>query len=142
VGYEAGPINVGFAYGKTETGATTPDFKNYNIQLNYKFGFATLHTLCDVKEWNPCKTKDLSIGATVPVGPGALKVGYTRADRSGGPRWFRVLRRRRQHPPGCRVCLRPFEAHCDEHDLRSGVDQGRCAQLRSLHTADGHAGRR
>jgi predicted porin len=85
LGYEAGPINVGFAYGKTETGATTPDFKNYNIQFNYKLGFATLHTLYDVKEWNPRKTKDLSIGATVPVGPGALKVGYTRADRSGGP---------------------------------------------------------
>ncbi len=85
LGYEAGPINIGFAYGKTETGATTPDFKNYNIQFNYRFGFATLHTLYDVKEWNPRKTKDLSIGATVPVGPGALKVGYTRADRSGGP---------------------------------------------------------
>lgn len=85
LGYEAGPINIGFAYGKTETGATTPDFKNYNIQFNYKLGFATLHTLYDVKEWNPRKTKDLSIGATVPVGPGALKVGYTRADRSGGP---------------------------------------------------------
>ena len=84
LGYEAGPINIGFAYGKTETGATTPDFKNYNIQFNYKFGFATLHTLYDVKEWSPRKTKDLSIGATVPVGPGALKVGYTRADRSGG----------------------------------------------------------
>lgn len=85
LGYETGPINVGFAYGKTETGTTTPDFKNYNIQFNYKFGFATLHTLYDVKEWNPRKSKDLSIGATVPVGPGALKVGYTRADRSGGP---------------------------------------------------------
>lgn len=85
LGYESGPINVGFAYGKTETGSTTPDFKNYNIQFNYKLGFATLHTLYDVKEWSPRKTRDLSIGATVPVGPGAVKVGYTRADRSGGP---------------------------------------------------------
>jgi predicted porin len=84
-GYEAGPINIGFAYGKTETGATTPDLKDYNIQFNYKFGVASLHTLYDVKEWNPRKTKDLSIGATIPVGPGASKVGYTRADRSGGP---------------------------------------------------------
>jgi predicted porin len=85
LGYETGPINVGFAYGKTETGTTTPDFKNYNIQFNYKFGFATLHTLYDVKEWNPRKSKDLSIGATVPVGPGALKVGYTRQIARAGP---------------------------------------------------------
>lgn len=84
LGYDAGPINVGFAYGKTETGATTPDFKNYNLQFNYKLGFAILHTLYDVKEWSPRKTRDMSIGATVPVGMGALKLGYTRADRSGG----------------------------------------------------------
>ncbi len=85
VGYAAGPVDVAFAYGKTETGATTPDFKNYNIMFNYKLGFATLYTLYDVKEWNPRKTKDLSIGVAVPVGPGTVKVGYTRADRSGGP---------------------------------------------------------
>lgn len=84
LGYEAGPINVAFAYGKTETGAATPDFKNYNIMFNYKLGFATLYTLYDVKEWSPRKTKDLSIGAAFPVGAGTVKVGYTRADRSGG----------------------------------------------------------
>jgi predicted porin len=84
LGYAAGPIDVAFAYGKTETTAVAPDFKNYNIMFNYKFGFATLYTLYDVKEWSPRKTKDLSIGAAIPVGPGAVKVGYTRADRSGG----------------------------------------------------------
>jgi predicted porin len=83
LGYEAGPMNVAFAYGKTDTGAA-PDFKNYNLMFNYKFGFATLYTLYDVKEWSPRKTQDISIGAAVPVGLGEVKLGYTRANRSGG----------------------------------------------------------
>ncbi|MDP1535363.1 MAG: porin, partial [Rubrivivax sp.] len=83
LGYKAGPVDIGVAYGKTDTGAT-PDFKNYNIQFNYTLGIATLHTLYDVKQWSPRETKDLSIGATIPVGVGAVKLGYTRADRSGG----------------------------------------------------------
>ncbi len=83
VGYKNGPIDLGLAYGKTETGST-PDFKNYNIQFNYNFGVAILHTLLDVKQWSPRESKDFSIGATIPVGQGAVKVGYTLANRSGG----------------------------------------------------------
>lgn len=85
LGYAAGPINVGFAYGRTETGAASPDFNNYNLMLNYNLGFATVYTLYDVRTWSPRKSKDLSIGATIPAGSGTVKVGYTRADRSGGP---------------------------------------------------------
>lgn len=84
-GYESGPLNVALAYGETDTGALTPDFKNYNLMFNYKFGFATLYTLYDVKEWSPRKTKDLSIGVAIPVGNGRVNLGYTRANRSGGP---------------------------------------------------------
>jgi predicted porin len=84
IGYETGPINVGFAYGETDTGST-PDFKNYNLMFNYKFGIVTLYTLYDVKDWKPRKTKDLSIAAGVAFGQGEVKAGYTRADRSGGP---------------------------------------------------------
>lgn len=84
VGYAAGPVNVAFAYGKTETGVTTPDFKNYNLMFNYKLGPAMLYTLYDVKQWSPRQTKDLSVGATMPVGLGEVRLGYTRADRSGG----------------------------------------------------------
>jgi len=84
VGYKNGPIDLGVAFGKTETG-TTPDFKNYNIQFNYDFGFALLQTLLDVKQWSPRESKDLSIAASIPVGgQGSVKVGYTLANRSGG----------------------------------------------------------
>ncbi|MBL8346330.1 MAG: porin [Rubrivivax sp.] len=85
IGYGGGPVNVGFAYGKTEVGGTAPDFKNYNLMFNYKLGAATLYTLYDVKDWSPRKTQDLSVGVGIVVGVGEIRAGYTRADRSGGP---------------------------------------------------------
>ncbi len=85
IGYAGGPVNVGIAYGKTELGGTTPDFKNYNLMFNYRLGAATLYTLYDVKDWSPRKTQDLSVGVGIVVGVGEIKAGYTRADRSGGP---------------------------------------------------------
>ncbi|EPD41074.1 hypothetical protein HMPREF9701_02106 [Delftia acidovorans CCUG 274B] len=85
LGYKTGPVDVALAYGKTDTGASTPDFVNYNLMFNYKLGFATLYTLYDVKTWNPRKTRDLSIGLAVPVGNGRVNLGYTFANRSGGP---------------------------------------------------------
>ena len=84
LGYAAGPLTVGFAYSKTETSAGAPDFKNFNLMFNWKLGFVTLHTLYDVKDWAPRKAKVLSVGATVPVGQGLIRLGYARADRSGG----------------------------------------------------------
>jgi predicted porin len=85
IGYAGGPVNVGFAYGQTELASNTPDFKNYNLMFNWNFGFATLYTLYDVKDWAPRKTKDLSVAVGVPFGASTFKLGYTRADRSGGP---------------------------------------------------------
>ena len=85
IGYAGGPVNVGFAYGKTEVGGTAPDFKNFNLMFNYGIGPVTLYTLYDVKDWTPRKTQDLSVGLGWTVGMGEIKAGYTRADRSGGP---------------------------------------------------------
>lgn len=84
IGYKQQAMDVAVAYGQTDTGAGTPDFKNYNIMFNYNFGFMTLYTLFDVKQWSPRKTRDLSVGAAFPLSSGTIKVGLTRADRSGG----------------------------------------------------------
>lgn len=85
VGYASGPVNIGLAYGKTELGTGVADFKNSNLMFNYKIGPATLYTLYDVKDWGARETKDISVGGTVDMGVGQLRLGYTRADRSGGP---------------------------------------------------------
>ena len=84
LGYKNSAMDVGVAYGVTDVG-TPSDFKHYNVKFNYMFGFATLHTLYDVKTWGDRKTQDISIGASVPVATGTIRVGYTRANRSGGP---------------------------------------------------------
>ncbi|MCW5631957.1 MAG: porin [Rubrivivax sp.] len=85
LGYSGGPVNVAFAYGKTEIGTGIPDFKNWNVMFNMKLGPMMLYTLYDVKDWAPRETKDISVGAGIPVGVGEIRLGYTRADRSGGP---------------------------------------------------------
>ena len=83
LGYGAGPINVAVGYGTTDTGAT-PDFKQFNVMFEYNFGFLKLHTLYDVRKWAPREEKLMMVGATMPVGSGALRFSYARADRSGG----------------------------------------------------------
>lgn len=84
LGYGAGPVNVAVGYGVTDTGAT-PDFKQFNVTLNYDFGFAKLHTLYDVRKWSPREEKLILVGATVPLGGlGSLRFAYAKADRSGG----------------------------------------------------------
>lgn len=83
LGYAAGPVNAAVAYGITQTGST-PDFKQINAMFEFNFGFAKLHTLYDVRKWNPREEKVMMVGATVPVGLGALRFSYARADRSGG----------------------------------------------------------
>ena len=85
LGYKSGPITTAIGYGTTDTGAGLSDFENINLFFNYRFGFATLHTLYDAKDWSPRKSATISIGASVPIGSaGEIKFGIARADRSGG----------------------------------------------------------
>ncbi len=84
LGYAAGPIDVAFGWGNTDTGST-PDFKQYNVLFEYNFGFAKLHTLYDVRKWNPREEKVVMVGASVPLSElGSMRFAYSRADRSGG----------------------------------------------------------
>lgn len=84
LGYAAGPVNAAVAYGTTDTGGTA-DFKQYNAMAEFNMGFAKLHALYDVRKWNPRKENVIMVGATVPLGAGAVRLSYARADRSGGP---------------------------------------------------------
>ena len=83
LGYAAGPVNVAASFGSTDTGATA-DFKHSNVMFEFNFGFAKLHTLYDVRKWAPRQEKVIMVGATVPLGSGALRFSYAKADRSGG----------------------------------------------------------
>ena len=84
LGFENQMFLVGGAIGQTDVGSSQPKFKNYNLLFNYKSPWGTLHTLFDVKKWGQRKSQELSVGATIPMGAGSIRLGYTNADRSGG----------------------------------------------------------
>lgn len=81
LGYEAGPLNVALAYGRTPTPASpytiatlggSYDFKVVKGYVNY-----LQHKLGDDKQTN------VMVGAMVPVGLAQLKISYARSNRSG-----------------------------------------------------------
>lgn len=84
LGFENNVFLVGGAIGQTDVGSSQPKFKNYNLLFNYKSPWGTLHTLFDVKKWGQRKSQELSVGATIPMQSGSIRLGYTNADRSGG----------------------------------------------------------
>jgi predicted porin len=91
-GYAAGPLNVAFAYGKTEAiGSMTGDMKAFNLGGSFNMGFMTLMAQYHSYEEGPIdpprqlKKRDLTnwlVGGTVPMGQGALKFSYANTDRT------------------------------------------------------------
>lgn len=86
IGYGAGPINVAFAYGKTEkTGTMLDDLTAWNVGASYNFGFMTL--MGQYHSYEEGSTRELTnylIGANVPLGGGTFKVSYANTDFKRG----------------------------------------------------------
>jgi len=83
VGYAAGPVNVGVAYGRTDrTGAMADDFTDLNVGGSFKLGFATLMGFVSKREYLQQEQKTGLIGATVPLGAGTLKASYVKSTGS------------------------------------------------------------
>jgi len=87
IGYAAGPINVAFAYGKTDI-TSTSEMTGMNLGASWNLGFMTL-----MGQWHKYegdrpgtgKTNDpeqtnLMIGALFPFGASTLKFSYGRAE--------------------------------------------------------------
>lgn len=88
LGYANGPVDVAIAYGKTD-GATpptaaAPDVKSWNLGASYNLGIVKL-----MGEYARDKvtvattdttTKGFLLGLTAPVGPGEVKLAYSRAE--------------------------------------------------------------
>jgi predicted porin len=87
LGYAAGPVNVAFAYGKTEiTGSN--DQTAWNVGASFNMGFMTLFgQYHSYKIDTPNRTqKNTLIGANVPVGAGTLKASYGKVESNGTDR--------------------------------------------------------
>jgi predicted porin len=83
LGWGAGPIDVAVGYGKTKTASNT-DYDQYNVKGHYDFGVVKLIGLYDVKKFGALTQKTTMLGATAPMGLGAVRFSYALNNRAGG----------------------------------------------------------
>ncbi len=88
LGYKAGALNLSLAAGQTEVtalaGAAGEDkYKTMVLGASYDLGVVQLNGYYDQKKYADLKLATYNIGATMPIGVGALRVGYTAANASG-----------------------------------------------------------
>lgn len=84
VSYGQGPINVGLAYGKTNTALNT-DVTSANIGGSYDLGIVKIMGLY-TKDTSP-SFRDFTgalIGVTAPVGSGTAKASFSQSDNGAG----------------------------------------------------------
>jgi len=74
VGYAAGPVNIAFALGKTDT--TLGETDAMNLGASYNLGFMTLMGQYHQYEYRGASQKNISIGTRIPVGAGIIKAQY------------------------------------------------------------------
>ena len=88
VGYKTTALNLSLALGQTEVtalaGAAGEDkYKTMVLGASYDLGVVQLSGYYDQKKYADLKLATYNIGASVPLGLGALRVGYTAANASG-----------------------------------------------------------
>jgi predicted porin len=85
VGYSAGPLNVSLALGRTDVTPTSGSDQHEVITLGGSYDLGVLRVLAYWRqnEFGAGKVTVASIGANVPMGSGAFRASYTRADGSG-----------------------------------------------------------
>jgi predicted porin len=81
LGYAAGPLNVAFAYGTTDTAIK---WKRTTIGGSYNMGFMRAMVQYNIGDGGASgKITHLLLGGVVPMGSNALKFSYIRSDGSG-----------------------------------------------------------
>lgn len=81
LGYEAGPLNIGVAYGTTPVGSS--DYKVTTVGGSYDFGIVKAFANLYVQKLAGDKQRHAMVGAAVPFGGGQFKASFGRSDRSG-----------------------------------------------------------
>jgi predicted porin len=85
-GYAAGPLNVSVAYGETTVTANAQGDDKYStgeFGAAYNFGIVKVNGYFQQEKWGDVKLQVTHIGASVPLGSGTVRVGYTNANASG-----------------------------------------------------------
>jgi predicted porin len=81
VGYAAGAFDVAGAYGATDT--PSGRYKTSSLGGTYNLSFAKLFANYYVQQVPSDKQTNIMLGATIPVGPGDIKVSVAQSNRSG-----------------------------------------------------------
>ena len=85
IGYAAGPVNVAFAYGKTDLTPINGDWKRMNLGASWNLGFMTLMGYyVNADGANNREITQYLLGGVVPFGASQLKFSYTKSDAKGG----------------------------------------------------------
>lgn len=85
IGWKGGPVNVALAYGRTFDTSPAPgvvpedDLTAWNVGASYDIGFMTILAQYHTYKWDENTQKNWYVGASVPVGPGLIKVTYGKA---------------------------------------------------------------
>lgn len=85
LGYAAGPVNVAFAYGKTDIDPGNQDWKRMNLGASWNLGFMTLMGYyVNGDGSNNREITQYLVGGVVPFGASQLKFSYSKSDAKGG----------------------------------------------------------
>ena len=85
-GYAAGPLNVSLAYGQTTVTANPQGDDKYTtgtIGASYSFGITKVSGYFQQAKYGDLKLQVSHIGASVVLGSGTVRLGYTNANASG-----------------------------------------------------------
>lgn len=84
IGYAAGPLSIGAAYGKTEHGVA--EIETMSLSGGFNMGVARLVLGYENSEYTSGATSNdidlMTVGVSVPMGKGTFKAQYTKADGS------------------------------------------------------------
>ena len=84
-GYAAGPLDVSVSYGTTDVNTVAGDhkFKTADVGASYDFGVVKAMAYYTQSKFAEQKNQTYNISASVPIGLGILKAGYTHVNGSG-----------------------------------------------------------
>jgi predicted porin len=87
IGYAAGPLNVSASYGQTSVsplaGSGEDKYKLGSIAASYDFKVVKVSGYVSQAKYDDAKITIVNIGASLPLGPGAVRVSYLDANASG-----------------------------------------------------------
>jgi predicted porin len=87
IGYAAGALDVSASYSRTEVsplaGSTEDQYKLGSLAASYDFTVLKLTGYVSQAKYADQKLTIANIGASIPLGPGAVRVSYIHADASG-----------------------------------------------------------